>query len=280
VGNQQQHQSPEPLGKGLTSIIISTKNYLLLGTRQEQIDRGAGNTIGECETYLGVPIMAGRQAVGVLSLQDPMQNRYTADHARLASTIAANLGIALENARLYQEIQAAEERSRLLLDSAGEGIFGMDTSGRMTFVNPAALRMLGFQEQDLIGQDVHQLIHHSNKDGTPYPEADCPMTATCKQGHARQITDEVLWQKDGTCVFVEYASTPIQKGKRLVGAVVTFRDVTERRAADEKLKANLDELERFNRLVVGREEKMIQLKAEINDLMKQMGLEEKYTIIE
>jgi PAS domain S-box-containing protein len=280
AGDRRHQVPPQTLGQGLTSKVVSTGTALLLGTLRAQKEQGAGIVTGECEAYLGVPIMAGRQVLGVLSLQDPEPDHYTEDHVRLAGTIATNLGIALENARLYQEIQAAEERSRMILESVGEGIFGLDSTGRMTFVNPAALRMLGFSEDDMIGEKVHALIHHSHTDGTPYDEAGCPMNASYSQGTAHQVADEVLWRKDGTGFPVEYASTPILKDGRVLGAVVTFRDVTERRMADERLKANLEELERFNRLAVDREEKMILLKSEINDLMKRLGIGEKYRIVD
>jgi signal transduction histidine kinase/CheY-like chemotaxis protein len=109
AGNQQRQQPSMTLGEGLISKIIESAQPLLCGTSQEQIDQGAVIASGRCETYLGVPIMAGREAIGVLSVQDPKPHRYTQDDLRLVRTIAANLGIALENARLFTESQAANE---------------------------------------------------------------------------------------------------------------------------------------------------------------------------
>jgi PAS domain S-box-containing protein len=109
AGNRQRQQAAMILGQGLTSRILQSAQPLLCETLQQQIDLGAVITTSECETYLGVPILAGKEAIGVLSVQHPQPNRYNQDDVRLVSTIAANLGIALENARLYAETQAAKE---------------------------------------------------------------------------------------------------------------------------------------------------------------------------
>lgn len=179
-----------------------------------------------------------------------------------------------------EELRASEERSRLLLDSAGEGIFGVDSRGIVTFINPAALAMLGYEEDEIMGQPVHELIHHSLADGTEYPQDRCPMYISFTKGTAHQVVDEVLWRKDGNAFPVEYSSTPISKEGRVMGAVITFRDVSERKAAEKELRRNLDELERFSRLVVGREVKMIALKEEINLLLEQAGQDKKYKIVD
>ena len=125
-----------------------------------------------------------------------------------------------------------EERFRLLLESVGEGIFGLDTEGRVTFANPTSERLLGFTKNEMMQKDVHSLIHHSKPDGTPYPEDECPMKDTFTSGKIHHITDEVLWRKDGSWFFTHYSSTPIIKDNKVVGAVITFRDVTEQRKAE------------------------------------------------
>jgi signal transduction histidine kinase/CheY-like chemotaxis protein len=109
AGNRQRQQPAITLGEGLTSKILKSAQPLLCETLQQQIQQGVVISTGTCETYLGVPILAGKEAIGVLSVQHPEPNRYTREDVRLVSTIAANLGIALENARLYTETQAANE---------------------------------------------------------------------------------------------------------------------------------------------------------------------------
>ena len=142
-------------------------------------------------------------------------------------------GVIYVTDRSKEALRQSEERSHLLLHSAGEGIFGVDVTGLVTFVNPAALRLLGFAAEELLGQRAHAVIHHSHEDGSNYPEVDCPMYASYTQGAENQVIDEVLWRKDGSSFPVEYSSTPITKDGKVTGAVVTFRDVTDRKQAEE-----------------------------------------------
>ena len=178
-----------------------------------------------------------------------------------------------------ERLQRSEERISLILHSVGEGIFGVDGEGRVSFVNEAAQQMLDYAPEEMLGQPVHALIHHSHPDGTPYPQEDCPMFHSFSQGTADHRDDEVLWRKDGSSFYVSYTSVPIRTGDAIVGGVVVFRDITERKKAEAELKEHVADLERFNRLVIGREERMIQLKEEINGLTEKLGGEKKYKIV-
>ena len=140
-----------------------------------------------------------------------------------------------------QELKVAEEHTRRILESAGEGVFGLNAQGITTFVNPSACRMTGFSPEELIGKPMHTLIHHTYADGTPYPLEKCHMRAAFTEGEVRHVTDEVLWRKDSTNFPVEYTSTPIEKEGELLGAVVTFSDITERKQAEEKLSEAFEE---------------------------------------
>jgi len=184
-----------------------------------------------------------------------------------------------EQKKIEDAIRESEDRSRLLLHSASEGIFGVDARGQVTFINPAALAILGLGEEDLLGKAVHRAIHHSHKDGSDYPVEDCPMHASYTHGTESHVTDEVLWRKDGSSFDVDYTSVPMRKDDAIIGAVVVFRDITERKKAEAELKEYVADLESFNRLVIGREERMIQLKEEINGLTEKLGGEKKYKIV-
>ena len=127
-------------------------------------------------------------------------------------------------------------QNKLILDSAGEGIFGLDREGRITFVNPAAAQVLGWTVEELVGQPGHPMIHHSHPDGSVYEPDDCPIYAALRDGSARRIDDEVFWRKDGSSFPVEYTSTPLREDGQLSGAVVTFSDITERKRATETLR--------------------------------------------
>ena len=201
------------------------------------------------------------------------------DDLRLANEVQRQTQQQADQLRAQQEsLLIAEERIRLILDSAAEGILGVDASGKMTFVNPAALQMLGYSKDELVGQVLHDLVHHSYPDGAPYPREACPMYESYALGKANRVDDEVLWRKGNTSFPVEYTSTPVTKEGAVVGAVVTFRDITERKKVEAEIKEYVADLERFNRLVIGREERMIQLKEEINGLMEKLGGEKKYKI--
>jgi len=139
-------------------------------------------------------------------------------------------------------LETADAHS-LLLHSIGEGIFAIDLEGRCTFVNPAALRLLGHRTDSVLGRNMHELVHHTHADGRHYPECDCPIFKAFRLGEACRIDDEVLWRADGTPFHAEYASTPLQQQGRTVGAVVSFVDIGERKRAEMLLRQTNDELE-------------------------------------
>lgn len=176
-----------------------------------------------------------------------------------------------------EERQKADQRVRLILDSAGEGIFGLDQNGCVVFVNLAASELLGFSAEELAGRPIHSLILHSHADGTPQPQAESAIHLAGESGQARHVTNEVMWRKDGASFACEYTVTPIVAEDGAVsGVVVVFRDVTEARRTQHELQQRMDELERFNRLTIGREERMIVLKQEINELLASQGLPRRY----
>ena len=133
-------------------------------------------------------------------------------------------------------LEQAEERSRLLLESAQDGIFGVAEDGLVNFINPAGVAMLGFEAAELIGQKIHPLIHHTRPDGTPYPVEECPMYHSLKEGTVGNRDDEYLWCKDGTSFPVEYTSVPIRKNGSIAGTVVVFRDISERKEVEQALR--------------------------------------------
>ena len=141
-----------------------------------------------------------------------------------------------------EQLSVAEERSHLLLYSAGEGIFGVSSEGQCTFANPSSLDMLGYTQDEIVGKDIHDLIHHTHADGTPYPAEGCPMSRAYTHGEPKTINDEMLWRKDGIGFFVEYTATPMKKDGKTVGAVVTFNDITEQKQLEKSLQIRITEL--------------------------------------
>ena len=137
-------------------------------------------------------------------------------------------------------------RYELILTSAGEGIYGLDSKGKATFVNPAAIAMTGWTEEDVIGESIHAQHHHSRANGEHYPQQQCPIYAALQDGEIHHVTDEVFWRKDGSCFPVHYTSTPIWENNLIVGAVVVFQDVSKLKQAESELAV----LQRYNELVL------------------------------
>ena len=135
-----------------------------------------------------------------------------------------------------------ERENQLILNAAGEGIYGVNADGKTTFVNRAAQEMLGWTTQDLLGHDIHAKIHHHHLNGEQYPSHECPIYQSFRYEQVNRIEDEVFWRKDGKPIRVEYVSTPIYDGPKLVGAVVIFRDITERWENERKLRDAMDQV--------------------------------------
>jgi len=129
----------------------------------------------------------------------------------------------------YEELANLEAAHQLILNTAGEGIYGLDADGNTSFGNAATYEILGWQVEDILGQKAHEVHHHSHADGSPYPRTDCPIYAALKDGEIHRVDDEVFWHTNGTAVPVEYTSTPIMKDGKPSGAVVVFRDITRRK---------------------------------------------------
>lgn len=142
-----------------------------------------------------------------------------------------------------QALEQLQHQHMLILTQAGEGIYGLDVDGNTTFVNPSAASMLGHRIEDLVGRNMHDVLHHSKPDGTPYPADACPIRAAIRDGQVHRVVDEVFWRKDGTSFPVEYVSTPIREADRVVGAVIVFRDITARKLTESTLRASEERLE-------------------------------------
>jgi two-component system sensor histidine kinase/response regulator len=145
-----------------------------------------------------------------------------------------------EDKELELTLKKERESNALILDSAGEGIFGLDIEGRVSFCNRAAADMLGYEQDELIGVLMHETVHYAHADGAPYDEVSCPMRAAYHMGAVRQIDGEVLWCKDGSVIPVDYSATPISHAGSRVGAVIVFRDITARQVAEAQVRAGME----------------------------------------
>ncbi|OIR06658.1 cyclic di-GMP phosphodiesterase Gmr [mine drainage metagenome] len=151
--------------------------------------------------------------------------------------IADKLATACIACEQAQAVKEAQQKAQLLLDSTAEGIYGVDASGNCTFVNQAALHILGYKGADnLIGKNLHSLIHHSYADATPYPENKCLIHQSFISHEKIHGNDEVFWHRSGNPIPVEYWLYPIIHDNQVTGAVTTFFDISERKATDDTIK--------------------------------------------
>ena len=135
------------------------------------------------------------------------------------------------------------EQLGLLLESTGEGIFGIDLDGLCVFINRAGAQMLGYDSAEVLGQNMHWLTHHSHADGSHYSDTDCPIFNAFRRGLSCRIDTEVFWRRDRSAFAVEYSSYPIMDGSTVRGAVVTFVDITQRKLAADALNEAKQQLE-------------------------------------
>lgn len=158
-----------------------------------------------------------------------------------------------------------EHRNQLILDAVGEGIYGVDSNGVTTFVNPQAEKLLGYTAEELNGKNMHSLIHHSHHDGSHFNAVDCPIFSAFRDGTVHTVDDDIFWTKSGKPIKVEYTSTPIRDNGFIAGAVIVFRDVTEKIKNKEQLVAAMTEVEQLkNRLEMENAYLQEELSAEYN----------------
>ncbi|HIF38671.1 MAG TPA: PAS domain-containing protein [Gemmatimonadetes bacterium] len=153
----------------------------------------------------------------------------------------AIVGISLQDlaqneTRRRQETVAARREMRAVLRGTGDGIIGLDMDGGCTFLNEAGSRLLGYSKQELKGKSVHHMIHHTRWDGSAYPKGECPVQLSLASGETVRILDDLLWRKDGCAFPVQLSVSPMTDGLTMLGAVLTFTDMTEIREAEKALK--------------------------------------------
>ena len=193
--------------------------------------------------YTGSLVPHDGRPLMLLTLSDLEQRRRRDVDATAEDHMRSGIAAWQRVERVFHDI---ERENQLILRAAGEGIYGVNAEGKTTFVNPAAERMLGWTAEELVGKDIHSIVHHTHHDGSALSAThDCPIYAAFRDGAVHQVDSEVFWRKDGTPVWVEYTSTPIRDRGIVVGAVIVFRDISQRREADEKLRAALAEVDRL-----------------------------------
>ncbi len=169
------------------------------------------------------------------------------------------------------ELHQTEELIRSLLNATGEGIYGVDLEGACTFANPACVELLGFDsDSDLLGVNMHQLIHHTRPNGDPYPVEACRIYQAFREERGTHVGDEIVWRADGTSFPAEYWSYPLHHDGELTGCVVAFVDISERKRAEEELRQT-EKLSALGKLSAGLAHELNNPAAAASRAAEQMG---------
>lgn len=321
------------IGQGLVGQCAREKKPIEISGRQDDIIRitWGGGYFAPYQIIV-MPIMSLEKVLGVIEVATltPIDEEKRMLLDELMPAVALNIEILRQNLRTQEFLENSQnqamaladserqliarteeleqqkevlaqtqERSRQILNSISEGIFGLDREGITTFVNPAASAMLGYSAEELVGKPMHVKVHHTYQDGKVFPREECPMYLSGRDGRPRTVESEVMWRKDGTALNVEYTTVPVCENGEAVGIVVSFRDITERKKTDalkvekavaedaaaraeqarqeaerahEELNERMRDIERFHRLSLGREERIIELKKMVNELAVKAGM--------
>ena len=183
--------------------------------------------------FAGYPLLINQEVVGVLAVFS--RHGLTSFTWHSLGLVADRIATAIERQRVMEAHQDLAKHYARILAASGEGIYELDKEGKTTFVNPAGAEMLGYGIEEVVGEPMHELIHHMKSDGSPYPREACPIHTALKEGRAHQNDTEVLWRKDGTSFPVDSYTSPIWEEDSLIGAVVTFKDISERKRLTAEL---------------------------------------------
>ena len=215
---------------GITAINDDTETNLQFAPwRERALSQGYRSSAA-------APLRTHGRVVGALTVYSEEPHAFGPEKVMLLEKLAADLGVAMGHRSALAALRESEERFRLLLDSSPEAIFGVDSQGICTFVNQACLAMLGYTQAEMLGKGIHALIHHTHPDGRPYPKEQCHIRCSTLEGKPTHVDSEVHWRKDGTSFPVEYWSRPMYRDGQLVGAVVNFIDISERKRMEQALR--------------------------------------------
>jgi PAS domain S-box-containing protein len=198
--------------------------------------------------FAGYPLLRNQEVLGVMALF--ARHPLTEFTLKSLGIVADRITVALDRKVATDEKNKLMVFKQRLLASAGEGIYGLDRDGNTTFVNPAVVQMTGYEEDELLGQAQHAILHHSKPNGSPYPPEECPIYGALRDGSVHHVDTEVFWRKDGSSFPVQYTSTPIRNDQGdLEGAVVTFSDITDRKQAEKVLQESEERFRLLNEAI-------------------------------
>ncbi|MEW8369453.1 MAG: sigma 54-interacting transcriptional regulator [Candidatus Thiodiazotropha sp.] len=225
---------------GLSALIVFTQSVMVQGScwTNELSCRTRGGRV--------IPVECNARSMtqnGQVLLSVTLQDRDVVEGLRKQADANDYVRRGLAEWRKYEQLfQEIEQGNQLLLQAAGDGIYGVNADGITTFINPAAERLLGYSADELVGKNMHEMVHGRHPDGSHYHVKQCPIYAAFNDGAVHHVDDEVFWRKDGSVFPVEYTSTPIVEHGMLIGAVIIFRDISDRKEAEEDLRSALEQV--------------------------------------
>ena len=193
--------------------------------------------------YAGIPlVLSTGEVIGSFCVIDTKPREWTDPQVAALTDIAAAVISEIElrqaSARAVRDAEAAAQAKlerTALLNAVGQGVYGVDREGCCTFINRSALDMLGYEMDEVLGRNMHDLIHHTHPDGSPFPREECPLVQSFQTGRPVELDNESLWRKDGTFFTAEYSSFPVASEGSVTGSVVTFLDVSQKGEAQKRL---------------------------------------------
>jgi PAS domain S-box-containing protein len=226
-----------PLGEGLAGRAAAERRHVTAGWADSSMRLPGLVGDREVRQEVHLPMLHRERVIGVLSLGRSADEEFSqAEIARLELLVeSATLACAEALSLRRLEILAGELES--VMDSTDQGIVRVDLSDRITYINRAALEQTGWAGAEVLGRNAHALMHHTHPDGTPYPAGECPLLRAVRDGEGARLGGGVFWRQDGSRFPVEASAYPIRDGDTLIGGVITFHDVSERRMAERQLSA-------------------------------------------
>jgi PAS domain S-box-containing protein len=258
---------PSKLEKSMTSYVFRTGEPLLLSRArfEELVARGEAELVGTNPAiWLGVPLKTPNETIGVMAVQnyeDP--ECYSERDKEFLSSVSAQVAVAIEHKRTEDSLRESEDKYRVLVTEINDGIFTTDDTGKLIFANPAMARMLGYENPDqLMGRNFREFVAPAmlNEFVGYFRQA-----METGQFRGRAIAEVV--RADGTNTVIEVMSAAIKEGSKVVGTHNVARDITERKRAEEEIKNQLEELQRWQNATLGRESRILDLKREVNELL-------------
>jgi PAS domain S-box-containing protein len=216
---------------------------------------------GPVHAFCGAAIRVNDRPFGRLYLtrDRSLNGTFREEHQHLIGILVSHAGLAIQAASLLTTLRGTRSQHVALLESTTEGVYGLDLQGRCTFINNAGATLLGYQVEDVIGQPMHELIHHHRRDGSPYSRNTCSIYQVFRTGQACRIDNEILWKKDGSSIPVEFSASPLYVSGGLQEAVITFHDITAQRHAEEI------RLQLLDRALTAQEEEQRRIARELHD---------------